>query len=257
VLSTGADRAADLQDHNGVVLLSPHPDDVALSIGGLLQMSRLLPPVRIVTLFGRTNFLGTLGFQRDWEYATRRRRAEDEAFALRVGLELLYCDLPEASLRIGQSRDSIFASRSRPGAFLTDAITRTVGEIAATIRPAHILAPLGLGWHRDHLATREVAAIVASEVQACLTYYEDLPYAAMLLPSEIEGYVSELGPGLKPVIIRLGQHLGEKLSALELYTTQITDEVVELVDRYARVLNPADGAERLWASDGVAPLLDV
>src|SRR5438132_3690386 len=83
------------------VVISPHADDAAYSIGGFIQKSILKSQIHIVTLFGRSNFLRKTGFESDWRSVTTLRRREDTAFATRVGLELTYFDFPEAGLRVG------------------------------------------------------------------------------------------------------------------------------------------------------------
>ncbi|HYR11217.1 MAG TPA: PIG-L family deacetylase, partial [Longimicrobium sp.] len=117
------------------LVLSPHPDDAAFSVGGLLHR-RVFAPVTIATVFGRTNFLGVHGFQDDAREATSIRRAEDAAFAAAIGANLISCEFPDASVRLEPSLDAIFGDAEA----IPPELPGMLAEVVRQVRPAVILA---------------------------------------------------------------------------------------------------------------------
>ena len=229
-----------MQRHE-TVLLSPHPDDAAFSLGGVLQGGGLPDPVVLVTLFGRSNFMRDGGFSPDWPEVTRRRRGEEETFAASLGLELVYHEMPEVSLR----DQRLFAPGSdedlTPPPGLEDAIARALEERV----PALVLAPLGLGDHRDHKIVCRSASRTAAARELPLAYYEDLPYAARLSERDILRRVAAVGPGLVPRVFPLGS-LAAKLEQLRLYDSQVGEDDLELI----RCHHQRRASERIWCSPG-------
>lgn len=227
------------------LVLAPHPDDAAFSVGGLLHR-RVFAPVTIVTVFGRTSFLGVHGFQADAGEATSIRRVEDAAFAAAVGAELISCELPDASVRLGSSLDVIFGDADAGSAELPEMLA----DVVRQVRPAVILAPAAIGGHVDHRIVRALAPGLARACGAALAYYEDLPYAGWTAAGEIASHLSSIPGNLQPLDIELNDAMEMKLASIMLYRTQATPEWVASLRARALCLHPA-GAERLWASADV------
>jgi LmbE family N-acetylglucosaminyl deacetylase len=208
----------------------------------------------VVTVFGRTNFLGGAGFQPDWHAVTVVREAEDRAFSARVGTDLSHWHFPEAALRLGPSADDIFDGSPYRDVVIPRGLRHRLCEVTRRFRPACIVAPLGLGGHADHLVISRVAAEVARACKTKLIYYEDLPYAARLGGRRIRRHAKTLNTACQPVCVRLGPALAAKMRAIRLYRTQITRETLTLIRHHALRLHP-DGAERLWIPTEAFPSL--
>lgn len=232
-----------VQPHPALVL-APHPDDAAFSVGGLLH-KRIFAPVTIVTVFGKTSFLGVHGFQDGAGEATSIRRAEDAAFAATIGADVISCDLPDASVRLGPSVEVIFGDAEAMPAELPT----TLADIVREVRPAVILAPAALGGHVDHRVIRALAPGLAQSCDAALAYYEDLPYAGWIAPDEIAVHLASIPGNPQPLDVRLDDAMAMKLSSIMLYGTQAAPEWVAWIRSHALRLHPA-GAERLWATAG-------
>jgi LmbE family N-acetylglucosaminyl deacetylase len=232
------------------LVLSPHPDDAAFSVGGLLH-TRVLAPVTIATVFGTTNYLGVHGFQADARQATAIRRAEDAAFAAAVGAELVSCGLPDASVRLGPSLDVIFGDAD--GAVPAE-LPAMLADVVRRVRPALILAPAALGGHVDHRAVRALAPDLARSCGAALAWYEDLPYAGWMAADDIAAHFATLPGDPRPIDIPLDDAMAMKLSSIMLYGTQAMPDWVDAIRGHALRLHPA-GAERLWADAGAGARL--
>ena len=241
---------------SGTLVLSPHSDDAALSVGGVVA-GRLLPaPLRVLTLFGRSHYTREGGFGGDVEKVTALRIREDRAWSRTVGARLESWTLPEALLR--PDEPSIFAEATMraPREPVPRWLRAPLSALLRNTRPKVVAVPLGLGDHRDHLQTRRAAidgiATLPASLRPRLVFYEDLPYASRLSEGGIRSRVAAVDPGLRPVWLRLGDALGAKIDALRCYPSQLEEEDLRAVRRHAlrwsRLgLGPC---ERLWS---VAP----
>ncbi|HEV2863890.1 MAG TPA: PIG-L family deacetylase [Pyrinomonadaceae bacterium] len=236
-----------------VAVLSPHPDDAALSIGGLIQKSAKKYSFNILTLFGRSNYTRERGFEACWEAVTSRRKSEDNAYANAVGARLTYLDFPEASLRVGSSYEAIFTSENDADLAVPGELRSKVALKLEEIRPSFLFAPLGFGGHLDHILTRELARAVASGQDFKAVFYEDLPYAAGIPEEMILEHVRSISPELIPTYVPIERELNSKLDALMLYESQIRPEDLYAVRDYALSRDTSCPMERLWSS---APLTD-
>lgn len=244
----------------GTLVVAPHPDDAALSVGG--SVFHLPKPVVLLTVFGRTNFTAHGNFEADVEAVTRRRREEDRAYAERTGLEWIYLDLPDAALRVPQeyrfiiisdpdeSRAALEVDLQSPGPEVRAALRDAVGRMGSPL----VLLPAGIGRHRDHVLVREVGREVAAERGCAAAFYEDLPYSASITDQAIRGWMAELDPELVPVPVPIDDTLEEKLAAVQLYESQMNYTLVDSLRRIAR--RHGTPAERLWAKPAVRGLLE-
>ncbi len=234
----------------GTVILAPHADDAAFSIGGLLLKSVLAPPIDLVTVFGRSNYLRDFGFLASWRAVTLRRQQEDTRFATLVGCRLMYLELPEAGLRLAGSPPPIFTPPSERE--IARAIS-VLHQSLAPLAPQYLLAPLGLGGHRDHLLVRHAAGQLSTALGALCIYYEDLPYAASVPDKEIQASAVSISPALRPLAFRIDDGLASKLEAARLYRTQWRREILHAISAHALRLGGGIAYERLWLTAGTEP----
>lgn len=228
--SSEAETPREFQ-HGKILVISPHADDAAYSIGGLLQKSILKSRVHLLTLFGRSNFTRKTGFAEDWEEISRLRKREDMAFAQRIGAEITFFDLPEASIRIGAS-EAIFDDAGSPGrAAVPQKLSVLAKRLLDRLRPVAVFAPLGIGGHRDHLISRQLAAREARIRKLPIFYYEDLPYSAYQSNRALIEYTKSLNSKLRPLIIPID--LARKLNGLTLYRSQVAATELQIVADYA------------------------
>ena len=234
------------------IVISPHADDAAYSIGGLIQKSIFKSQIHILTLFGRSNFRRKSGFESDWRSVTRLRKREDTTFAMRIGVGLTYFDFPEAGLRIGPEQD-IFTNSVHATVAIPEKLSARARVLFDRLRPRCLIAPLAIGGHRDHLIARQLAATEARQRRLPLFYYEDLPYVAYLSPRELTAHTRSLDRKLRAAYVPID--LEAKLNNLTLYRSQISAEELQIVSRYTvRLPQPA---ERLWSAASQLELLRI
>ena len=95
------------------ILVSPHSDDIAYSLGGTILQDYFYKPVLMVTVFTRSNFTRSnfsFGVKSDnSEIISKIRHLEDVQFTTKNDMRFLSFPFPEAPLR-GMSRQEMFSN---------------------------------------------------------------------------------------------------------------------------------------------------
>ncbi len=147
------------------IVVSPHFDDAAMSVSGVLARSE--GPAVIVTVLGgvpgeRHSAWDRLCGFASAEETARERRAEDARACEILGVDqvvLDYPDVPAAALRLRGLED-----------FLTEHVTPET----------RVLVPMGIG-NADHEAVRDQALDTLQKIAVTEPWiYADLPYAAVV-----------------------------------------------------------------------------
>lgn len=187
-----------MTDRPRVLVLSPHYDDIPLSLVTSLTSGVLAEcEVRSLVVFSRSNWTRwfTPTRRRAW-LATAIRRREESRAARRFGYGWGGAGFEEALLR-GDVDASTLLDRTNDmtGHPLTAEVARRVLQEVRTVEPAVVLAPLGLEGHVDHLTV--TAAALHDDVGATVpvAFYEDRPYAGHLDLDGIAAQAARLGAG--------------------------------------------------------------
>ncbi len=183
-----------------VTVLSPHFDDVPLSLGQSLRDGTLSTcDVHVQVAFGRTNWT-------QWVHPTRSRarwigllrRYEEWRASRRFGYRWRAADWEEALLRWGDlDPDRLLDHRTDLSADpllveLTDWVRRQ-GEGATSVGPPDLLlVPAGLGGHVDHRLLALAAAAARPHCALPIGHYEDRPYASHLTPERRRAALAEV-----------------------------------------------------------------
>ena len=169
------------------VYLSPHLDDVALSVGGLLwEQSNLGKRVSVWTICAGDPPPGDLSpfaksLQTRWETeedSMSVRRAEDIRSCHTLGAEHLHFNIPDCIYRRSQHDGKyLYASEEalwipvHPDEDLL--VVQIADELAKNLTPnTQVVCPLTLGNHVDHRLTR----LAAEKLDTHLLFYADYPY---------------------------------------------------------------------------------
>jgi len=164
------------------LLIAPHLDDGALSLGGTLLAARQGPATgirtRVATVFSRSNYTREgLG---DVKVATPIRQAEERAVMSSIGVDVLFLGFLECPLR----GYTISHPLDYPKQFLAELdagiVERISGRLAALFAEFdEILVPLAVGEraHVDHRIVRTAASLAwKSHPAPSAQIYEDIPY---------------------------------------------------------------------------------
>ncbi|MFD9477507.1 MULTISPECIES: PIG-L deacetylase family protein [Streptomyces] len=222
-----------------VLLVSPHPDDVAWSIGGIVERLGAFADLTVCTVFGETRWAPGSNVHGS-PVAGKLRESEDRAWARRVGARIEWLRHPDASLR-GYDDDSELGGLPEP--VLVAQIAHGLTALTAALEPALVLAPRAIGAHVDHETVRLAVDDIRRRVPLATAWYEDLPYTAG----------RETPPLGMPFTVDVTAQWAAKETAARLHASQLPDEV--LPDIRAHALTVGGGslrlAERLWVTDHV------
>lgn len=228
------------------VVVSPHPDDAALSVGGLLCRLRHSWDLTLLTLFGRSGWVRShWSGSRSTDDISDVRAGEEQAFAARLGAEHRLLTFDDAILRgydaeteLGQSQDD----EAWQDRFIVEA-----SAALDQLRPEVVVGPAAIGGHIDHVLTRHAVESWVAGSTVELLLYEDLPYA--VAPGNHDRVRSG---ALIEVEVSLDDQLPCKLEHLGIYRSQLGERTRRQIESAAlsarAVATPANGVAReiLW-----------
>ncbi|MGE5609426.1 MAG: PIG-L deacetylase family protein [Bacillota bacterium] len=232
-------------DRPRTVVVSPHPDDAAFSVGGMMLRQAATSRVVVLDVFTHTAW---------WRYGepdpdrvVAMRYAEEKLMSRLAGVELRMLGLPEALLR-GYELGQVFAAQ--PG----KADLRVAAEIGATVRTlaaewpgAQWWLPMGIGGHLDHRLVRDTAANALQTAGVTgVRFYEDQPYAAEGCNLVDSG--NWAGRPRVSLDVDISGWLRWKLELCRVYASQITWPRIRSLGGYARRIGRGRAVERLWGS---------
>jgi len=227
------------------VILAPHCDDAALSLGAALTDGFLGDEGQIVVVFSRSCYTKHMKGTAPLEETTKIRNQEEQAAAARIGCTVSFMGFDEPFARPGFARPADICDADRRPE--DDPVYRDVRDAVMDLMSREtglVIGPLGYGNHIDHriitLCMREAARKACAAIPA---FFEDLPYCPSrnipkiqaLLPTDTgwEPYV--------PYMLRRGS-LERKLKLLKIYESQMEPDYVEAVQRHWKV----DGSDVVW-----------
>lgn len=244
-----------------VVVLSPHRDDAAFSLG--LSIDTWLAQghtVSVLNVFTQSEYApysdaDALHPNDRVSFVSALRKREDQAWNKLTGNRLSFHDLDllDAPLRLACAVDEVLTAEIRPG---DRALVRVEGAIAKLASRAGqgslcVIAPLAVGGHIDHRVVHEAALRVQAGKPMPLAFYEDLPYSAREGEAAmLEDFARKAMPEAQPVFA-LDQGpdptsaTERKTRLAESYDSQVDSEVIRSMAEFACRY---DGRERLWAN---------
>jgi LmbE family N-acetylglucosaminyl deacetylase len=244
---------------NKWVYFSPHFDDVALSVGGLIwEQVQRGDYVEIWTICGgnapkdRTLPLFAQQLHTRWKLgddASNLRALEDENACRRLRVSHQRLPLPDCIYRYDPTTNQPIIN-SEPDLFKP--YTRLEFDLLLDIlksitlsKDAQVVAPLGVGHHRDHALTRAVA----DHLYGPVWHYMDYPYA---IQNDLKnkGFI----PHSKEVIIQSisSQGMTAWKEAVACHHSQITtfwkseQEMFTAIDAYAEIIQKNILNTYLW-----------
>lgn len=250
-------KAVPWRSGDRVLLVSPHPDDVAYSIGGLLAIAaRTAQPVDVslLTVFSRSAWALPKELRRRGPAAIEVvRTAEDAAFCDAYSIAHVTLGFPDSSLA---GYDEEAERRAEPD---TDsrapAVAAAIGEHLRVVAPDWILCPAAIGDHIDHRIVHDAVTgtgIAAARGRAAadgasILFYEDIPYAAWSSLAEIDARASAAGLRAE-VTLAIDGVLAAKVRGMWRYASQTSAVTIEEMMMHAARVAPPGAAygERLW-----------
>jgi len=241
----------ELKKVHNIVILSPHPDDVALSIGGSVCCFPQNSKQTLLTVFSRSSYAPGYPDISGEAEITRLRHQEEQGYADRIGAQLLCLDFPDTSI-LGYTESEMKGDYQTNDRFAEVGVR--IDKELSLISPTLIFCPLAIGEHIDHRIVFEaVAQSQYAKNQTYILYYEDLPYAWYLTEAELLAQVKiRLGENAQQLLVDMTHVANNKRDNILVYHSQLNPQTIErdeksIFDYAAQLHNqPHCYAERLW-----------
>lgn len=242
-----------------IVVLSPHRDDAAFSLG--LAIKAWLAAKHRVTVLGVfTRSLSapysdanTVHPNDLLSYVSAMRKREDaELLKLMPKLRMVDLNLKDAPVRLRCAEEELYTLLPRADDTAIVKLQKALAKLDAELKVDAVLIPLGLGHHVDHRVVRNAALEFAATRAS--GFFEDLP-DAMRAGAEIEDAVNaeiaELGvEGLKAVAAGVdADAVKMKMRLVSVYASQIDRVGAEAIAQFAMRY---EGGERIWVNEAWA-----
>ncbi len=240
----------------GILIVSPHLDDAALSLGGMMLRN---PRTRVLDLFN-TAWSEDDGLnKRSVELITRSNLNEEKKVMRLLKATFSYQALPEALVRdpLMKWYDPIDLERDHKTQI------RAAFAIAhAGLQAKKVFFPLAVGEHVDHVLVYNLIEPFMKQAMASgvsIKLYEDLPYSTYIdNENNYQRRMLRVSQefDLTPELIDITSELDKKISILSLYKSQLSHEHLERVRTYALRLGdearqPGKAFERVWRVNNV------
>ncbi len=238
-----------------IVVLSPHRDDAAFSLG--LSIGTWLDAghtVDVVNCFTRSDYAPHAEFEFIHSNdrllrVTALRLREDRSWQKMYGtgtLRMTDLNMKDAPLRLHVGLEQVCALQVNP----EDKAMMKVPKAVAALGGDALAVPLAMGSHVDHKTVREAMLTSGLPWQTPMAFYEDLPYAARFGTMEtIEATAAALSEELQPVFVTAEDScetaVARKRRLSLCYDSQIADDVA---DQIAEFCVRYGGRERLWGN---------
>ena len=238
-----------------IVVLSPHRDDAAFSLG--LSIGTWLDAghtVDVVNCFTRSDYAPHTEFEFIHSNdrllrVTALRLREDQSWQKMYGtrtLRMTDLNMKDAPLRLHVGLEQICALQVNP----EDKAMMKVPKAVAALGGDALVLPLAMGSHVDHKTVREAMLTSKQPAEMPMAFYEDLPYAARIGTVEtIEAMAAAVGEQLQPIFVTSEDTdetaVARKRRLALCYDSQIVDDVA---DQIAEFCVRYGGRERLWGN---------
>lgn len=258
------------EDRRRVLVVEPHCDDAALSIGATMWKMRHSTEFHVLTMASRSNYTTAFHMHRDYfnrSQITKMRTSEGEIFAQHLGGHYHCAGLPEATLRYSDSDWNLeFFSAHEVATAISNNRRAAAGVLWAWVERLReflkgrsfdeIWLPLGAGTHSDHDLARNAALRVLLEDRphAIVRLYEDVPYGAEFQEhtNRILRTLEKAGATLVPWWQNVAPEFASKLSMLGIFASQFKVGSIRAgVERSASQAAGAEQVERLWTVESL------
>src|SRR5665213_2388405 len=230
--------AAPSSKRRRVMVIEPHMDDAALSIGGVMLQRRAECEFLLVTVATQSLASSYRGRDReifDIQTVSNLRKAESEIVARMLWGRHIPLDLREATLRYNpqnwtldwfqRHEQAVYAYLEHgAGEGELELWTSTIAKAIEDLDPEEIWMPLGIGVHVDHQLTRHACLNVLRAnpklvEQRVVRFFQDVPYAANF-------------PHHTAIVLQALRGAGVKLEEERLDVTDVKQEKFHLLSVY-------------------------
>ncbi len=132
-----------------------------------------------------------------WEKVSYvERKKEDQAACKLLDCKFIHLDFLDAPYRHKEftSINKLFTANPQNYENISKQLAAKLEELILTYKPLKVFAPMGIGWHIDHLLTfaavQDLRASSARKIETEFYFYEDRPYT--FTPGSLDLRLAEL-----------------------------------------------------------------
>jgi LmbE family N-acetylglucosaminyl deacetylase len=263
---------ARIAESRRLLAISPHLDDVVLSVGGIVaRAAESGAEVFVATVFTADTPHPAPsspiieGLNKVWNLGPSPfafRRAEDVAAVSALGAKVVHGGLLDAIYRMDDERNCLYPTRTdvfsgpSPKDSIFPALNQLFADWIKDLQPDALLCPLAVGRHVDHIVTSESVRTVALGRNLNVFLYEDLPYSTGRFPPGFPDSVEAALGRTKWTVTdpeTVSVDVSAKIDAILKYDSQIAGlfadagELRAVLKGYMAAASPeGDFRERIW-----------
>lgn len=227
-----------------ILIFSPHVDDAAFSLGGLIAKYNNKYEFIVVNVFSKQNY--TLYWDKHIQSRIiHYQLAEEKVFweiAQIKGIMLNYEDAPLRKEYRGKKYMGCLSENEiiQAEQYLFELLSEHLKKIIEQYNPKYFFCPIGTGKHVDHILVRESCIRLLSRFRN-IVFYEDMPYS-LIFESEYDSLVKrpELSD-LKPISIDIKNYMFEKRKYISVYQSQLRRFQMRMIMDHRNTL------ENIWS----------
>lgn len=206
-----------------VILYSPHCDDVAYSLGGMLLEYATKWSVHIVNVFSISAYTKDLIDVSRAQEITKWRKTEELRVVDVLKCSLEFWDYPEILVRNKTTDlDAPFSMTNQvdKDSIYEDIEHRIFQQVKHT-RNSIFFFPLSIGDHIDHRIMFEIGARLVIQGFYNIIFYEDLPYRCLDFPDTKISLIEKRGlVKMVPFLFKMN-NIQQKLLLINIYSSQL------------------------------------
>ncbi|NDK97572.1 PIG-L deacetylase family protein [Photorhabdus bodei] len=239
-----------------LTLISPHPDDIAYSIGGFVSQLASVSTLEVVTVFTQSRWALPKSLRDAGSSVISKVRVkEEQTFCQNFKMKLYPLGLSDSSLSgydDGNERQLQFTQGQLTDDIRASIVLEKLQQVLAESSPDIVIAPAAIGHHIDHQIVHHAICSLQNH-QWQLAFYEDLPYTAEFTLDILEKQLTERKFSILEAI-SIDQTLADKYAALSNYASQTDQETIDAIIVHAQRLaqtcfhtgQAVYHAERFW-----------
>lgn len=226
-----------------IIVVSPHIDDAAFAIGGIIAKYKNDFEFLIVDIFSEQNY--TLYWDKFINSRDKKYLLEEERiFWKAAGVEgemLGYLDAPlRKQYQNKKVINSLLSTEEiiHTEELLVDNIKCDIEAIIKKYNPNYIFCPIGNGLHVDHIIVREACMKIKLN-KVNMLFYEDMPYSVSMKNSDFFRKYKNIN-GFRFKEIDISDVIEEKKTYLSIYQSQLKKYQINIM------LNYNNQKETIW-----------
>jgi LmbE family N-acetylglucosaminyl deacetylase len=227
------------------LLVSPHYDDIALSIGGIISLGYFSNST-LLTVFTKSKFALHYEFGGIEKKTSEKRRIENEHYCSFVELKKIDCSFSDTTLRGYKDLEGIYQVDNPKIDPIFGSVKRKLKNEIKQNSFNNIICPLGIGNHVDHLIVTNAIEEIVEEIDLDVFFYEDLPYAGLISLESIDDFIYRKKLNLTPILIDISNSFDKKIKNLTLYDSQIGFTEINASVLHGSRLSGRGLFERIW-----------